>query len=130
MTTPNTTPFYIDSELTGVAVAYQNPASSLIADKVLPHIGVGTKKFDYIVYDDETFMTVPDTKLGRTSYANRIALESSIKVDACLDYGLEDSIPLDDILQARNSARGFDPLMASVMYLTGLLQLDREKRVC
>ncbi len=125
----DTTPFHIDAELTGVAVAYQNPASALIADKILPQISVGTKKFDHITYDDEIFMTLPDTKLGRSSYANRMQLESSIKVDSCLDYGLEDSIPLDDMIQAENSPRSFNPMMASVMYLTGLLQLDREKRV-
>ncbi|MCH9853386.1 MAG: hypothetical protein K0U45_07765 [Alphaproteobacteria bacterium] len=125
----DSTPFHIDSELTGVAIAYQNPASALIADKVLPAVSVGTKKFDHIVYDDEIFMTLPDTKLGRSSYANRMQLESHVKVDSCLDYGLEDSIPLDDMMQAENSPRGFNPLMASVMYLTGLLQLDREKRV-
>ena len=125
----NPTPFHIDADLTGVAVAYQNPASSLIADKVLPQIGVNSKKFDHIVYDDETFLTVPDTKLGRTSYANKTALESTVKVNVCLDYGLEDSMPLDDIAQAETSGRGYNPLMASVMYLTGLLQLDREKRI-
>ncbi len=124
-----TTPFHIDSDLTGIAVAYQNPANTLVADKILPQVSVGSKKFDHIIYNDEIFMTVPDTTLGRASHANRTTLESSIKVESCLDYGLEDSVPVDDMMQAQNSPRSFNPLMASVMYLTGLMQLDREKRV-
>lgn len=59
-----TTPFTLDPTLTGVAIAYTNPAQTLIAGEVLPKVMVATKKFDHLVYDDDSFFTLPDTRLG------------------------------------------------------------------
>lgn len=127
------TPFPISPELTAVAIQYRNPAAALIADLVLPRLQpMGVKSFKYLNYALADAFTIPNTAVSRKGMPEEIEIKAT-EVDAsCLDYGLDDVVPNDDIIQARNapSNGGFavDPLMTATQYLTDLLLLDREVR--
>lgn len=127
----NTTAFPVNPELTAIAIAYKNDAVSLIADQVMPRVQTA-KKFKYTVYDQSDAYTVPDTKVGRRSEPNMVDFGGTDVTAECLDYGLDDLIPNDEI-EAFNSmpkAPGaISPMALSTMMLTGLTQLDREVRV-
>lgn len=129
----NTTAFPINAELSAIAIAYQNPDAALVADKVLPRVPTA-KKFKYTKYTTEQGYTVPDTRVGRKSEPNMVDFGGTDVTAECVDYGLDDLVPNDDI-EAFNSmpkpATGgpVSPLAISTMMLTGLVQLDREIRV-
>lgn len=128
-----TTAFPVNAELTAVAIAYQNPESQLIADKVLPRVPTA-KKFKYTKYSAEQGYTVPDTKVGRRSEPNMVDFGGEEVTDECVDYGLDDLIPNDEIqahadMPKPSSGGPVSPQMLSTMMLTGLVQLDREIRV-
>lgn len=128
----NTTAFAVNPELTAVAVAYQNPASALIADEVLPRVPTA-KKFKYTRYTVEQGYTVPETKVGRKSEPNMVDFGGTDVTDECIDFGLDDLIPVDEIeaynAMIKPSTGGpVSPEALSVMMLTGLVQLDREIR--
>lgn len=122
-------PFQYNPSLTAIALAYKNPAFSLIADQVLPIVPVATENFAYLSYPKEDAFTVPDTRVGRTSKVNQIEFGNSMLSATTEDFGLEDPIPSKDIVNAQNSKIGHDPLARSVEYLTNLILLDREVRV-
>lgn len=128
----NTTAFAVNPELTAIAIAYQNPASALIADEVLPRVPTA-KKFKYTKYTVEQGYTVPDTKVGRKSEPNMVDFGGTDVTDECVDYGLDDLVPVDEIeaynAMAKPSVGGpVSPEALSTMMLTGLVQLDREIR--
>lgn len=119
-----TAPFVVIPELTAVAVAYRN--ASLIADMVLPRVPVGKKEFRWQKYALADSFTLPDTKVGRKGQPALVEFGSTEVNDACLDYGLDDLVPNDDIAQAEG---GQDPLALATTRLTELVALDRERRV-
>ena len=86
-------PFVYNPTLTGIAMAYANPAYSLIADQVLPLIPVATENFGYLTFPKEDAYTVPNTRVGRTSKVNQVEFGGSMLTDTTEDYGLEDPIP-------------------------------------
>lgn len=118
-------PFPIDPKLTAVAVSYRNPDVALIADSVLPITPV-SQEFKHLVYDLAQGFTLPDLKVGRKSMPPEIEFQASEVLSKCVDYGLDDLIPLEDI-EADN--QGVDPLGTAVMYLSNLVNLAREVRV-
>lgn len=129
----STTAFPVNPELSAIAIAYNNPDAALIADKVLPRVPTA-KKFKYTVYTAEQGYTVPDTQVGRKSEPNMVDFGGTDKTDECIDYGLDDLIPNDEIaafdaMPKPASGGPVSPLMLSTMMLTGLTQLDRELRV-
>lgn len=129
----STTAFAVNPELTAIAIAYQNPDAALIADKVLPRVATA-KKFKYTKYTTEQGYSVPDTKVGRKSEPNMVDFGGTDVTDECVDYGLDDLIPNDEIeafnTMAKPSSGGpVSPMNLSTMMLTGLVQLDREIRV-
>lgn len=121
-------PFQYNAQLTGIALAYANPTYSLIADQVFPPVPVQTENFQYLSFPKEDAYSVPDTRVGRTSKVNQIEFGGTLLSDTTEDYGLEDPIPAKDIINAQNSAIGYDPLAKGTEYLTNLILLDREVR--
>ena len=119
----STAPFPIDPVLLAIAVAYKNPA--MIADMVLPRVGVGKKEFTYWIFDLAEGFTVPDTRVGRKGQPNEVEFSATETTGLCEDYGLDDPIPNDDITQAPEN---YDPKAHATEYLTNLILLDREVR--
>jgi hypothetical protein len=117
-------PFPIIPEYTAIAMAYNN--RSVIADSVLPRSPVGKKEFVYYVASQADAYTLPDTKVSRRSSPNQVEFSASSTPGFCQDYGLDDTIPQDDI---DNAPPNFDPQGARRCALTNLILLDREVRV-
>jgi hypothetical protein len=129
----STTAFPINPELTAVAIAYRNTEDSLIADSVLPRVPTAMK-FKYTKYDPAQGFTVPQTKVGRKSEPNMVDFGGTDVNDECVDYGLDDLIPNSEIqaweaMPKPASGGPIDPKQLSTMFLTNLIQLDREVRV-
>ena len=125
--------FPVNSELTAIAIAYQNPAAALIADKVLPRVPT-SKKFSYTAYTTAQGYSVPDTKVGRKSEPNMVDFGGTLVTAECLDYGLDDLVPNDEVaaweaMPKLSTGGPVNPIQLSTMMLTGLVQLDREIRV-
>lgn len=118
-------PFVIDAVQTGIAIAYQN--SALIADSVLPRIPVDAEKFSWERYDFAQGITIPDTKVGRTSQPNQVSFNSTTEEARTTDYGLDCPIPESDRLNAQASGRT-DPVGSATEFTTNLVLLDREVR--
>lgn len=120
----NSYPFPIDPKLTGIALAYKN--DSYIADAVLPRVKVPSSTFRYRVYDKGSFLTPVDSKVGRKSMPNEVEISHTEASSFVEDYGLDDVIPYDDIL---NAPEGYNPQYEAVEYLAEMIALNREKRV-
>jgi hypothetical protein len=120
-----TRPFPINPVLTAVALAYRNPDIALIADQVLP-LTPTAQEFKWLKYDLASGYTVPDTKVGRKSSPTEVEFNATEQIDKCVDYGLDDFIPNEDI-DADN--QGVDPRGTATGYLTNLIMLAREIRV-
>lgn len=119
-------PFPTVPELTAVAIAFRN--KKLIADQVLPRVPTA-KEFRYNTWDLAEGFTIPNTRIGRTSAANEVEF-SATKVDSsCVDYALDDYIPVEDIENAARLAGNYDPKMHATEYIQNLIALDRESRV-
>lgn len=118
------TPFPIDKRLTGIAIAYTNRA--LIADAVLPRVGVGQIEFKWQKFPFAERVTIPETLVGRKSMPNEVEFTATEESSYTLDYGLDDVIPNVDI---DNAPEGYDPLGHATEMLADLIALDRERRV-
>ena len=118
-------PFAIQPDLTAISLAYTN--KRLIADSVMPRVGVNAQEFKYTKHTMEEGFTLPDTKVGRKGKVNEVSFAGTEVTDSTNDYGLEDPIPQRDIDNAAGSM--YDPEGKSTESLTALILLDREKRV-
>lgn len=116
-------PFPMDPALTAIAMSYKNQA--MIADLVLPRVTVGKREFKYLKYDMAEGFTVPDTRVGRKSRPNKVEVSATDKTASVEDYGLDDDVPQDDIL---NAPENYDPRGRAVEHTTNLILLDREVR--
>jgi hypothetical protein len=116
-------PFPITPELTAIAIAYRNPA--LIADQVLPYVPVGKKEFKYWKYEKPERYTLPDNYVGRKSTPNQVEFNATEVIESCVDYGLDDVVPQDDI---DNAPSNYNPLGNAVEGIQDLNLLAREKR--
>lgn len=124
MATP-AAPYPVNPEvIQAVSIAYRN--KKLIADDVMPRVPVGTKDFKYRAMNLADGFTVQDTKIGRTSQPNRVEVTGELKPASCVDYGLDDAIPLADL---ETAPEGVDPIAVQTEFVTGLVALDREIRV-
>lgn len=119
-------PFPTNPDLTAIAIAYRN--KNLIADRVLPRTGVNAKQFKWTEYPKGQMMTVPETSVGRRGRPNVVEFGGEERSAECADYALDDSVPNEDIEQARN-ASSFDPMSTATTGLSSLIELDREVRV-
>ncbi|WP_142850985.1 capsid protein [Telmatospirillum sp. J64-1] len=124
----NTAPFQISPQLTAIAIAYRNPAYTLIADEVIPDMPapVATKSFQYREFDMAEGYTVPDTKVGRLGAVGVVNTKSELKSETVEDYGIGEPVPLDDIEQAKT--QGLDPLGQAAAYCQNIILLDKERR--
>jgi hypothetical protein len=121
----NPAPFVIQPHLTAIAIAYRN--ARMIADLVLPRVQVPGSTFKYTLFDKRDNMTIPDTKVGRTSSPNEVDWHATEQSASVLAYGLQEAIPQEDIDNA--SGTPIDPEMQATEQLADLVALDREKRV-
>jgi hypothetical protein len=117
-------PFPVDPQYTGISIMYKN--NRLIADGVLPRKSVGLQNFKYRKFPIGTFLTIPETVIGRKGVLNEVEIGYTDVSDSCVGHGLKDTIPQADV---DNSPQGYDPKAAAVEHLTQLTMLDREKRV-
>jgi len=116
-------PFPIQPELTAIAIAFRN--MRLIADDVLPRVGVGTQEFKYLEYNKADRFTIPDTKVGRKSKPNEVEFGATEQTASTEDHALDDPVPQADIT---NAPPNFNPLGNAVEGIMDLILLDREKR--
>lgn len=121
---PSNFPFPVTPELTAISIAYRNAA--FIADAVLPKVPVGLKAYRYRKYNLGDAFSIPDTKVGRTSRPNQVDFGFTEETGFCVDYGLDDPVPQDDI---NNAPSNYNPLGAAIEFATNLIELDREVRV-
>lgn len=117
-------PFPTDPTLIAISVAYKNPR--LIADQIAPRIPVGKKEYKYFKYPKGQMFTLPDTKVGRRGQPNQVNFEAQEDTGACVDYGLDDVVPQDDI---DNAPENYNPVEHATEGLRNLVLLDREVRV-
>lgn len=126
---PYNSPFPYNPQDSGLVLAYKN--GDMIADMVCPMLGpsLGLKSFKWWRFDFGEFVTVPDTKIGRTSEANQVNFSATETTDVCEDYALGDTIPILDLNQAQAIGNGYDPAQHAMLGIMDLLILDREIRV-
>jgi hypothetical protein len=118
-------PFPVNPEYTAVALAYRNNA--MIADAVLPRVGVGAQNFKYLSYPMGETITVPETKVGRKGSPNTVEFTATEVDGSTQDHALDDEVPNSDIENAR-AVNMPDPQMRAVEGLTELIVLAREVR--
>lgn len=111
-------------EYTGMALSYQNKA--FIADAVMPRRPVGAETFKWIKFPKADRFTIPDTKIGRTSYPNQVEFGGTEEESRTIDYGLEAPVANKEIKLFSST---YDPLGNATMLVSELVALAREKRV-
>lgn len=116
--------FPYNVEYGALAMAYKN--GRLIADEVLPRVPVGARDFTYIKRNIADLTTVPNTLVGRKSLPNEVEFGGTETPSTIKDYALDDLVPDEDVESAID---GYDPIEGSILGLTDLILLDRERRV-
>lgn len=129
-----TTAFPLNTELTAIAIGYRNRDVDLIADLVLPRIPKTGKKFSYTVYNKADAYTLPSTRVARRAEPGTVDFGGVLVPAECVDYGLDDIVPNDEIeawaASPRPASGGpVSPLARATSLTTGLILLDREVRV-
>jgi len=115
-----------DPVLTAIAIAYANPARTLIADRVLPRRTVGGLKFSWTRYPLGQSYTPQDTRVGRRSQVRTMEIGGSRDTSECEDYGI--AIPLDQDTIDEAARVGHDPRRQAAEVASNIILLDREKR--
>lgn len=119
-------PYQSEPELTGLSLAYKNPAATLIADNVMPRVSVKKEDFRYKKYPVNTFIRTANTKVGRKGRAETMDMTCE-KILASVDYhALKAEIPLSDVIAASD---GDSPREDKTELVTEGLMLARELRV-
>jgi hypothetical protein len=126
-------PFVVDPVLTALAVGFRNPASTRIADQVLPRFPVGGEKFKWTEYPISEAFNVPDARVGRKGRVQQLEFSGTEMTSEVEDYGLDSPVPYSDI-QSAEAARAekrstFDPEAHAVAMLTDTVENIREVRV-
>lgn len=124
-------PFQVQPQLTAISLLYKN--RDFIADSVLPRVPVASQTFKWSKYNLADGFNIPDTRVGRKSKPGQIDWTATELSDSTVDFGLDDSIPGADILNAQAAQKFFgvmpiDPLQHSTMLLSQLIATDRENR--
>lgn len=117
--------FVIDRQLTALAISYQNPDQSFVADEVFPRKPVGTENFDYTEIAAETMYALPDTTIGKRGDWPTFSIGGTKKSASTRDDGIMIPLSNKDIDQA---APGTDPRASCVQSATNILKLRRELR--
>jgi hypothetical protein len=129
-----TTAFPVNPSLTAIAIGYKNRDVDLIADLVLPRTGRVGKQFRYTRYSAVEPYTLVSTRVARRSEPNVLEFGGTLVNDECIDFGLDDILPNDEVMaweemQKPSSGGPVSPMAKSTSLLTSLLMLDREVRV-
>lgn len=126
---PTVAPFPVQPELTGIAIAFRNPAHTLIADIIMPRVNppLTVKAFKWFEHDLADGFTIPDTLVGRLGKPSEVQWGATERDGSCKDYALDEPVPYDDIQQAKGTP--FNPLGGATERCTNLVILDRERRV-
>ncbi len=119
-------PFPVNPQLTAIAIAYRNP--TLIADRVLRRVQVAKQEFKYLRHAPGDGITIPNTMVGRRGRPNEVEFSATEQTDSVGSYGLEFSVPYDDIENAKDPNVNYDPLARSTEFTSDLVALDREQR--
>jgi hypothetical protein len=119
-------PFPINPVLTSIAIAYRNP--SLIADQVFPRVPVAKESFKYLRHAIGDGITIPNTMVGRRGRPAEVEFSATEQSESVGSYGLEFSVPYDDIDNAKDPALNYDPLARATEFTSDLVALDREQR--
>lgn len=119
-------PFPVNPQLTAIAIAYRNP--TLIADRVLRRVPVGAQEFKYLKHAAGDGITIPNTMVSRRGRPNEVDFSATEQTDSVGSYGLEFSVPNDDITNARAAGLNYDPLAKATEFTSDLIELDREQR--
>lgn len=117
-------PFAVDRESTGIAIAYRNP--EFVADRVLPRKPVGKQAFKHRSVPKGTYLTIPNTLVGRTGKPNTVEMGWTETPSVTTDYALDAPVPNADV---ENAPADYNPRAAATEMLADLIELDREKRV-
>lgn len=120
-------PFQVQPRLTQIAMAVK--PEMMIADMVCPRVPVMAESFIYSKLQHADLFTIPDTKVGRTSFPNTVEFGAVDVPESTQDHGLDDFVPQKDLDTARDHQANFDPLAVATEGLTILIELAREKRV-
>jgi hypothetical protein len=119
-------PYPNDPRLTGIAIAFKN--REMIADQVMPRVGVGKTTFKWNEYDFAEGVTIPETQIGRKGRPTEVEFTATEQTGGTKDYGLDDVVPNDDVADVP-AGSGIDPLGQATEGLTNLIVLAREIRV-
>lgn len=124
-------PFQVQPQLTAISLLYKN--RDFIADSVLPRVPVASQSFKWSKYTLADGFSIPDTRVGRKSKPGQIDWTATEFTDSTVDFGLDDSVPGADILNAQAAQKFYgvspiDPLAHSTMLLSQLIATDREAR--
>jgi len=129
-----TTSFPVNPELSAIAIGFRNRDVDLIADQVLPRIQKGGKRFNYTRYSAVDAYTLPNTRVGRKGEPTQVDFGGVLVPGECVDWGLDDLVPNDEIEAWEASTRPMmggpvSPEAKSTSLITSLIMLDREVRV-
>lgn len=119
-------PFPVNPVLTSIAIAYRNP--TLIADQVFPRVPVAKESFKYLKHAIGDGITIPNTLVGRRGRPNEVEFSATEQSESVGSYGLEFSVPYDDIDNAKDPNLNYDPLAKATEFTSDLVALDREQR--
>lgn len=124
MATPR--PFQINPMLAAIAIGYRN--AEMIADLVAPRVSVPTEQYKYLEVGMEHFDPTEDL-VGRKGRVRQVRTTAELKDGSVVDRGLEDVVPLSDLMAAANGVGPYDPLAAATSKLIARIVLNREIRV-
>ncbi|MEX0271388.1 hypothetical protein AB3R30_19795 [Leptolyngbyaceae cyanobacterium UHCC 1019] len=117
-------PYPIDPQLTGLAIAYRN--EMYIADMIAPYRPVSKRLFEWDEFTFGEMYSIPDTRVGRLSAPNQITFSASRETDSTEDFALDSPVPQEDI---DNADSNYNPQAIATEGVMELIKLDREKRV-
>lgn len=119
-------PYEVNPELTGISLAYRN--TDYIADKVLPRVAVTQKAFEYRKFAEKSYITIPQTEIGRTGMPNKMTLTSKLETSSLISHSLEAEVPQEDVEEVQASGAEEDPIQDNTLLVTDGLALAREVR--
>ena len=118
------TTLQFDGRLTNISIEYQN--DQLVADLVLPPTKVVQKTGKFKTYDKASAFILPSSLVGPKGKANRVDYDVGEDTYTCADHAYAIEVPQEDI---DNAEAPLQPLSDATRRVTGLLMLDREKRI-
>jgi hypothetical protein len=119
-------PFAVSPELTGIAIAAKVPG--MIADQVLSPIPVTSELYKWTEYALDQGLTVPDTKVGRTSAVKRVEFGGTEREGGVDDHALESPVPRTDQQAYAAGNAAVNPEEVATEMTSQLVTLARELR--